>query len=285
MMKTWMFVLVLIFCGTNLFTVNAQSGTTPYIVISVVHGRSCTSLTCPVVRTFQPGDEIGVNEIVIGDTIFGNNQWVSVKEDGQALYIPHASVERGIGSVIDEPADVDTSDWDFREHGIFSLSAPVNWRDISDILLNDLSGFLAEYYDEDILERLKDLYQNGVIDTLLLDVSTGASLQVTHFNLYGASMSPESLVAYMQDSIEDEGGEVISGQVVTLPGGESARIHASIEHSFNITPVDTEFLWYMVITDDTIYQLTFGSLESDFADVVSTFDAIANTFDPFTADV
>jgi hypothetical protein len=85
--------------------VQAQEAPTTYIITSQqsVNGRTCPQLTCTVVRTFAPGEELTATEIVAGDTVNGNDQWPHVSLDGEDLYV-HSSLAAPMTKAGTEPA-------------------------------------------------------------------------------------------------------------------------------------------------------------------------------------
>lgn len=266
------------------FPALAQDGATPYVVMAMTHARSCPQLTCPVVRTYEPSDPIAVTEVVTGASVFGNDQWVSVKEDGVAFYIHSASVLRlDDGEVAtDTGADpLDTSEWVPRETGWFSLSAPVNWRPINSLLEGDLPDSFNDYYDSDDLDSLRQRMARGDL-YILWDVSAGAVLQVTFYDFDMSSVSPESVLVELEDYVIGLGGDILSEAILNLPAGEAARLHGRLDEG----RFETELLLYGVISDGRLYGLMFSSLwTTNFEDIEPIFDAIADTFDPVTADI
>src|SRR5687768_6764847 len=66
-----------------------QESPVTYVITSQdrVNARECPQLTCAVVQRFAPGVEITVIEIVTGDPVGGNDQWLHVRFDDADVYV------------------------------------------------------------------------------------------------------------------------------------------------------------------------------------------------------
>jgi hypothetical protein len=76
-------------------TQTATSTTTPmtYIVRaeSRVNARSCAQLSCDIVTSFRPDEQIQVLRVVAGDAVVGNDQWLEVLAEGIPVFV-HSSL-------------------------------------------------------------------------------------------------------------------------------------------------------------------------------------------------
>lgn len=278
-----------------LFAVVAQA-TTTYTITSnrTVNARSCPRLNCGVVTTFDSGEEIEVVDVVSGDTVSGSTEWVQIEVEGREAYIhgslvteaeanddSRSGLSRGGSGDTNPDGSLDTSDWDINETRRFSIATPPSWSDVSDLL--DNPAFLDDLRDlygdnSDALDNIEMALEQGLLDLLMVDIRTGATMALLHQDLEGVTLTPRLLRTALAVTLEDGGAEIIEESVVELPVGDAVRFWVAMDADFGLVPVDSDALIYAILTRERMYLMVFSVTNGDFEDFIPTFDAIAATF-------
>ena len=164
----------------------------------------------------------------------------------------------------------------------FTIALPATWLTI-DLTVGDKDSIAAELeaiFPPDVAETLSSNYvqfrktaASGVGGSVMVafDTTGDPSLIVT--------VSPresldtlESEEEMIQDGIEYSGGSVQSVDRLELSGREASRIVTL----FSLETNDVEFVQYVVLGDDTTYNISFNSSEPGATDTL--LSQIVNTF-------
>lgn len=285
-------VLAIVFCTLTFQFVAAQDAPATYVVTSnqTVNARSCPRLSCGVVTHFASGETFEVTTTVEGDVVSGNNRWLEVQADSEAVYVHSslASLSEGSGTSITDTAvtSVDMSTWEEFRTADFTLKAPSDWFDASDLLSDEkLLRELAKMMDEDP-DALAEAWQDILAydDAYLFSFTDGCWAVVWHEELRGRNATLQVVQAYMAAHAEMNGATVLSQQLVDLPAGSAARLQIrSTQNQGNHAQQWDEVL-YGLLTSDRIYYLDFVSPTAWFSTEEPIMDAIASSFQLIQAD-
>jgi hypothetical protein len=296
-------VIILTLSGVMGTLVHAQDTPTIYTVTSpqTVNARGCPRLTCPVLQTFAPGDQLAVIDVAHGEAVLGSDAWLHMNVDGVDLFVhsslatplaaPAAAPPPASGRDASEdsaPADSSseggasgaTGDWVTHTGAGFALDIPPSWLEITDILtdegyIDDLAEFLGQDADQ-TMEAMQTLCSAGACDLVMADLGGSAALFLLHLDMEGMPQSAKLWNILLAQQFKDQGADVISSEVVELPAGEAARIHLVL--TMGVAQMEMEYVIYAVIGGDRMYMLLFYIDSCCVEDYITTIDQIAASF-------
>jgi hypothetical protein len=301
-------VLIVTLFGMTGAVVDAQETPTIYTVTApqTVNARGCPRLSCPVLQTFAPGDQLTVIEVVPGESVLDSDEWLHMNVDGVDLYV-HSSLAAPLVSPSDAPppasgrdasedsapagsssgdsASGATSGWRTHTGVGFTLDTPPSWMDFTELLADeDYLASVTEFLGEDsgaTVEALKTMCGEGACDAVMVDLHGRMALFMMHVDTEGISFSAQMWKILLEQQFEDSGADVISSEIVDLPAGEAVRFHLVL--AIGMAQMDIDYIVYMVITSDRMYMLMFYVDSCCVEEYGAVVDQIAESFRVETA--
>jgi hypothetical protein len=280
-------IFLVLFSVPGVF-VQAQGTTTTYIVTGSqpINARVCPLLTCAVARTFEPGAELNVVDVVQGDAVAYNDQWLQVDSDGTTLYVHSSLAELLPEEEASSPPEtgrpsVDTSDWITHDVQGFTLDTPPSWIDASDLLSDeDLLTQLATAFGADpesYVQSVQDVLAG--VDMYLLDMTTATSFFIWHEDMSGVPMTASLLNIVLTYQFEQGGAEIVSNEEIELPAGNAVRINMLMDTQVGQLTMKMNFLVFGLVTDKQVYYLGFTIPVSEFdEEYEAVLDRIVTSF-------
>jgi hypothetical protein len=251
-----------------------------------------------VLFEFEQGEQLEVVEIVTGEVVSGNDQWLKVTTEDRFVFVhsslatrapdapePQAAVEteqEESTSPVPKDKGVSRTDWVLHQVGELSFERPPTMSDATDFFTDaELLASLGEMYDidpEEFFEPITEAIEIGLLDGYLMDLNSGLSVFITHEDLGDLKVTPAFIRRILEQLEEGNGGEVIDSEIVELPIGEAIRLHALRRIQAGTFNSEQEVLKYAVTIGTRIYYVEFGSTPEFFDDLVPTIETIAATF-------
>jgi hypothetical protein len=292
-------ILIVTSFGLTGAFVNAQDAPTIYTVTApqTINARGCPRLSCPVLQTFAPGDQLSVIEVVQGEAVLGSEEWLHMNVDGVDLFV-HSSLAAPLDtpppasgrdasedsapadSAAGEGASGATSDWITHTGAGFTLDTPPGWMDFTDLLADeDYLASVTEFLGEDsgvTVDALKTMCGEGACDVIMADLHGKAALFMMHLDMEGMPGSAQLWKILFEQQFEKMGADVISSEIVDLPAGEAIRIHLVL--AMGVAQMEMEYIVYTVTTSDRMYMLLFYMDSCCVEEYGAVVDQVAESF-------
>jgi hypothetical protein len=291
MMRVVLLLSILAWCGVTGFSVSAQDTPTLYTVTApqTINARGCPRTSCPVLRTFAPGDQLAVIEVTSGETVLDSDQWLHVNVDGVDLFV-HSSLAAPVPlsgrdasdySAPSESSSALTHDWITHTGVGYAVDAPPTWFDATDIVLDeDNMAAAAEALGKDSEEDLQavtEICGEGGCDLVLADYGGKGGFFLMHVDIEaGMPHSVQFWKLALEEAFKDEGAEIISSEFTELPAGEAVRIHMMLK--LVDEPLELNYIVYLVMTGDRMYMLMFYLDSCCVEDSTAIVDGVAASF-------
>jgi hypothetical protein len=295
-------ILMVTLCGVTGTAVFAQDAPTPYTVTGeqTINARSCPWLSCPVVRTFAPGDPLSVIEVTPGEVVLGSDEWLRVDADGVDVFV-HSSLAAPVpaagrdasedsapqaSSSGDNAAEAGaaeaTRDWTAHSGAGYSLETPSTWIDVTEFLYDEkylavVMEFLGEGSEEGV-QTLKTMCGDGACDLVMAEFGGKSGLFMLHVDANGMPQSAQFGVNVFEQQFKSQGADIINSEVVELPAGEAARFHMML--AIGVAQVEMEYIVYTVLTGDRMYLLIFYMDSCCVEHYSAIIDQVAASFRP-----
>jgi hypothetical protein len=224
--------------------------------------------------------------VIEGEVVSGSNLWLQMNEDGSDVFVHSslavASPEEEAREETETRETVNTSRWVQHRAHTALVMAPRNWLTQEQILADEeLIDVLAEYYDmepEELIEAIEEEIANSTDDLILNEPFDGTWMYVWHEPLDGSDMSLNFHKRAMMSDLEAAGAAIVSDEIVEIPAGEAARIHARYYENENDREPLYEGVIYMVIDGQNLFYISTLTLSYLFEEVEPIIDTIAQEF-------